>query len=95
MPRAKIGPSVFAQYPNVDEMLHRKFWGRPACNKTRWLILLHAVVSYVQETNNHLQKIRMALRTFSPPTVLPSVMSFSGHETFAFRYLWLKKGLDG
>jgi len=25
---------------------------------------------------------------------LPSSMSFSGHETFPFRYAWMKKGLD-
>lgn len=30
-----------------------------------------------------------------PPTALPSVGLFSGHETFSFQHLWLKKGLDG
>ncbi len=28
-------------------------------------------------------------------SVLPSQGSFSGHETFALRYAWLKKGIDG
>ena len=29
------------------------------------------------------------------PSPLPSHGTFSGHETFVFRYGWLKKGLDG
>ena len=29
------------------------------------------------------------------PALAPSSGSFSGHETFTFRYAWLKKGLDG
>ena len=35
------------------------------------------------------------LATLAPPPNLPATPSFSGHETFAFRYAWLKKGVDG
>ena len=35
------------------------------------------------------------MNIISSPPMLPTVGSFSGHETFAFRYAWLKKGLDG
>ena len=32
---------------------------------------------------------------FAPPPTLPLNPNFSGHETFAFRNAWLKKGVDG
>jgi hypothetical protein len=34
------------------------------------------------------------LASLSPPPSLPLHGTFSGHETFAFRYAWLKKGVD-
>ena len=34
------------------------------------------------------------LSDLAAPT-LPLHGSFSGHETFTFRYAWLKKGIDG
>lgn len=35
------------------------------------------------------------LTALAPPPSLPLNPNFSGHETFAFRYAWLKKGIDG
>jgi hypothetical protein len=37
----------------------------------------------------------MSKRAFpNESTVLPFTKSFAGHETFPFRYQWLKKGVD-
>jgi hypothetical protein len=36
-----------------------------------------------------------SLISLAPPPSLPLSPNFSGHETFAFRYAWLKKGVDG
>ena len=36
-----------------------------------------------------------SLAALAPPPTLPRAPSFSGHETFVFRYAWLKKGVDG
>ena len=36
-----------------------------------------------------------SLTTLAPAPSLPTAPNFSGHETFAFRYAWLKKGVDG
>jgi hypothetical protein len=37
----------------------------------------------------------MTLPALAPPPTLSRNPSFSGHETFAFRHAWLKKGVDG
>jgi len=36
-----------------------------------------------------------AMAALAPAPTIPTNPSFSGHETFAFRYAWLKKGVDG
>lgn len=42
----------------------------------------------------HVQTMPL-LTDLAPPPSYPVHPTFSGHETFAFRYAWLKKGVDG